>query len=212
MTALFPISLDLADRPVLVAGGGKVALRKVKLLLEARARVTVVSPRFGPDLHKLEGVELRRRAFRPSDLEGCTLAIAATDRPEVNEQICREARRRGVLVNVVDRPELCDFHVPASVRRGRLCLAISTGGASPSLARRLRRQFEQQLPAACEQFVELLADVRKLAMSRVHRERDRRKLFEELASPRMLRVLEEEGPQAARAAMLAKLERAAGSQ
>jgi precorrin-2 dehydrogenase/sirohydrochlorin ferrochelatase len=206
LATLFPISLDLHGKRVTVIGGGEVALRKVELLLGAGAAVTVVSPEVCPQLAALGGIELRQRPFRPDDLGGCRLAIAATDQPDVNLEVCREARERGVLVNVVDQPELCDFHVPASIRRGRLCVAISTGGASPALAQRLRRELEAQFPSDYAQFASLLGEMRREIIARVQNENARRELFVQLASDDLFRLLKASGEAAARAEMLKRID------
>ena len=125
----------------MVVGGGEVANRKVKKLLQARAKVVVVSPEVEPELASM-AVEVRRRPYRAGDLEGAFLAFAATDRREVNAAVAREARERGIPVNVADRPVEGDFALPSTLRRGRLQVAVSTGGASPALARRIRQELE----------------------------------------------------------------------
>ena len=206
MATLFPIHLNLEGQRVLVVGGGQVALRKVELLLDAGARITVVSPQICPDLDSIEGLDVRRRPFEPDDLDGCMIAIAATDDAEVNRKIVREAHKRRVLVNVVDQPELCDFYVPASIRRRRLCVAISTGGASPSLARRLRRELERQFPAEYGQFLDLLAEMRQTVLDRIDSEDARREVFAQISSEAMFSVLQQRGSAGAREAMLEKIE------
>jgi siroheme synthase-like protein len=140
----YPIFLDLAGKPVLVAGAGKVALRKTKGLLEAGARVTVVAPRAGREFAALD-VTLHRRAFRPADLRGAVLAFAATDDRRVNHAVMLAARRRGIPVNVADSRDECSFIVPARITRGNLQIAISTGGESPRTAAALRRKIEENL-------------------------------------------------------------------
>jgi siroheme synthase-like protein len=140
----YPVFLDLAGRPTLVAGAGKVALRKVKGLLEAGARVTVVSPEALPEFERL-GVRLLKRRFRRSDLNGIALAFAATNDRKANRAVALEAARRGIPVNVADCPEECDFLVPARVRSGDVQIAVSTGGRSPRLAAELRRKLESIL-------------------------------------------------------------------
>jgi siroheme synthase-like protein len=137
-----PIHLALGERVCLVAGGGEVALQKARVLREAGGRVRVVAPEILPELAALEGVETVWREFVPEDLEGAALAVAATDRTGLNHRIAHLARRRGVPVNVVDDPKHCDFLFPSILRRGALTLAVSTGGASPSLARLIREGLE----------------------------------------------------------------------
>ncbi|MCC6860204.1 MAG: bifunctional precorrin-2 dehydrogenase/sirohydrochlorin ferrochelatase [Bryobacterales bacterium] len=142
--AYYPLFLDLRERPVLVAGAGKVALRKTRGLLEAGARVTVVAPAWAPEFEKLP-VRLLRRRFRKSDLEGALLAFAATGDRRVNRALALEAKRRGILVNVADSAPECDFLVPARIRKDNLQIAISTGGTEPRIAAALRRKIEERL-------------------------------------------------------------------
>jgi precorrin-2 dehydrogenase/sirohydrochlorin ferrochelatase len=138
---LYPIFLDLSGRRCVVVGGGEVANRKARKLLQARAEVVVISPEVGPELESV-AAEVHRRPYEEGDLEGAHLAFAATDSREANAAVAREAVRRGVPVNVADRPSEGDFAVPATLRRGRLQLAVSTGGASPTLARRIKGELE----------------------------------------------------------------------
>ena len=139
----FPAFLDLSGKSVIIFGGGEVALRKARSLIAARAKVTVVAPESHPALKRFKGVRLISRGYRPGDLARQFLAVAATDDPKVQQAIRREATRRRVLLNVADCPKLCDFIYPAVVRRGDFCIAISTGGASPILARRVRERLEK---------------------------------------------------------------------
>lgn len=163
MTAYYPVCLDLRGRPCVVIGGGSVAARKVEGLLECGARVTVVAPALAPALQTLldQGrIEARLRPYADGDLAGAALAIAATDERDVNARVADEARARGVWLNAADDPERCDFILPAVIRRGDLQIAISTGGRSPALARRLREDLERLLPAEYADLLPLLADVR----------------------------------------------------
>jgi len=139
---LYPIFLDLSGRRCVVVGGGEVAGRKARKLLQARARVVVISPEMGAELESV-AVEVHRRPYREGDLEGAYLAFAATDSREVNAAVAREARERGIPVNVADRPSDGDFALPSTLRRGALQVAVSTGGASPTLARRIRDELEE---------------------------------------------------------------------
>jgi precorrin-2 dehydrogenase / sirohydrochlorin ferrochelatase len=125
-----------------VVGGGAVATRKVGKLLQAGADVVVISPEVLPDLAGMD-VEILHRTYEYGDLEGANLAFTATDSREVNAAVALEARERGVPVNVADRPWEGDFAVPSTLRRGGLQVAVSTGGASPSLARRIRGELEE---------------------------------------------------------------------
>jgi uroporphyrin-III C-methyltransferase/precorrin-2 dehydrogenase/sirohydrochlorin ferrochelatase len=146
----FPAFLDLTKRPCLVVGGGAAAARKVRLLLKAGAVVRVVALRVGPDLTVLAErgeLSLVRRGFVAGDVRGCAVVHAATGLAEVDGRVAEAANRAGVPVNVVDRAELSSFIVPAIVDRGLVVVGISTGGAAPVLARRVRAQIEALLPA-----------------------------------------------------------------
>lgn len=142
---LFPLFLKLRGRICLVVGAGKISEGKIVGLLEAGAHVRVVAPSATDRIlqwHKAKKIRLQKRAFRTSDLNGIVLVVAATNSPEVHDEIYRHAQARRVLCNIVDVPALCDFYYPAVVRRGKLQVAISTEGASPSLARRLREELD----------------------------------------------------------------------
>jgi len=140
----YPIFLDLQDRPVLVVGGGLVALRKTKGLVEAGARVTVVSPEFQPEFERLL-VRLVRRKFRAKDISECSLVFAATNDRLVNHRVGIVAKGKSVFANIADSPEECDFLVPARLQHGHVQIAISTGGENPRLAADLRKRLERQL-------------------------------------------------------------------
>ena len=125
----------------MVVGGGEVASRKVRKLLQSGAVVVVISPEVRPELIHAD-VEVRQRPYRHGDLEGARLAFTATDSREVNAAVAREAGERGILINVADRPSEGDFALPSTLRRGGLQVAVSTGGASPTLAKRIRGELE----------------------------------------------------------------------
>jgi len=168
-TPYYPVYLDLRDRPVVVIGGGTVALGKVKGLLEAGARVTVVSPELHPELAALarDGrVRHLPREYRPGDLEGYVLAFVATDDRAVNAQVAREGKERRVWVNAVDDPPNCDFIMPAVVRKGNITIAISTGGGSPAAARKLREELERLLGDEYALMLEVASEVRQELRSR----------------------------------------------
>jgi len=139
--------LDLAGRLVLLVGGGAVAARKLASLLEAGARVRLVAPELAPETEAQahgQGVELLRRGFEPHDLDGAWLVVCATGDEALNRSVAAAANEARIFVNVVDVPPLCSFIVPAVLRRGELTVALSTGGASPAAARRLRQSLDQQ--------------------------------------------------------------------
>ncbi len=145
MPDYFAAFLDLRGRRCLVVGGGEIGERKARALLLSGAEVTVVSPAMTRGLAALAAlgrIADRRRTFRRSDLRNCALVVVATGDQGVDDAVAAMARRARVLVNVVDRPEQCDFILPSVLRRGELQIAVSTGGRSPSLAREIRRRLE----------------------------------------------------------------------
>jgi len=140
----YPVFLDLKDRPVLVVGAGKVALRKTRGLLEAGARVTVVAPEREPEFDSLS-VRIVARRFRATDLAGVVLVFAATDDRLTNHRIGIAAKGRGIFANIADSRDECSFVVPARVSRGIVQLAVSTGGENPRLSAELRKKLEDLL-------------------------------------------------------------------
>lgn len=140
----YPIFLDLQGRPVLVAGAGKVALRKTRRLVRAGAQVTVVAPEWEPEFAKLP-VRLVPRRFQESDLRGMALAFAATNDRQVNRRIGAASRRRRILANIADCAEECAFVVPALLERGMVQIAVATGGRNPRLSAELRRNLDSVL-------------------------------------------------------------------
>ncbi len=182
MIIYYPVFLDLRGRSCVVIGGGAVALRKTNDLRACGAKLSVVSPRVVAGLKKLAGrraIRWRKGTFRPSDLAGADLAVAATDNASVNERAAREARRRRIWINVVDQPALCSFIVPAVVRRGKLTLAVSTAGVSPALAKWIREDLARRYGPEWKQALAGMEQWRGKVRSRVGGVRQRKKLFEE---------------------------------
>lgn len=210
--SMYPVCLDLRGRLCVVAGGGAVAERKARGLLAAGARVRVVARSAGAGLARLGragAVTLRAKGFVASDLRGAFLCMAATDDPGVNRRIAATARARGVFVNVADSPALCDFFLPAVVARGALQIAISTGGCSPALARRLRGEIGKRYGAEYGALLGLAAGARAGVLGRVPPGR-RAAVFRRLTGPAVLRALRGGGAAAARREM-ARILRAAGA-
>lgn len=185
MARLFPMFVKLHNRPVLVVGAGKVGEQKIRGLLDTAARVRVIALHANAAVHEWAEagqIMLEERAFSPTDLEGIFLVIVATASHEVNESVFVEAKARGVLCNVVDVPEQCDFFYPAVVQRGDLQIAISTAGQSPSLAQKLRQQLERQFGPGYEEWVARLGETRREVLgSHLSAER-KRWLLQTLAS------------------------------
>jgi precorrin-2 dehydrogenase/sirohydrochlorin ferrochelatase len=177
--------VKLDGRRCLVVGAGTVAESKIESLLAAEASVHVVAPAATPRIREWarEGrIEWSARKYVPGDLGGIFLVIAATGLPTLHEDIYAEARSRGVLCNAVDEPQRCDFYFPAVVRRGELQIAISTGGLSPALAQRLRKELEQQFGPEWEEWVAQLGRTRDELKSIPMPPEQRKRLLHQYAS------------------------------
>ncbi|MCY3687368.1 MAG: siroheme synthase CysG [Gammaproteobacteria bacterium] len=165
-----PVFLNVRSVRCLVAGGGEVAFRKARLLARAQAELHIVAPHAGDRMLELlqeHGGRLDRREIREEDFEGAQLAIAATDDPEVNENVSRWARERGIPVNVVDQPALCTFYMPAIVDRSPVVVAISSSGTSPVLTRSLKEMNEVMMPARIDRLAHLLGSMRGEVKDRI---------------------------------------------
>ena len=208
----YPVTLVDLEQGAVVIGGGDVATRKVQGLLNAGARVTIIAPQLTRELEDLardQRIAALRRAYQVGDLRDARVVIAATDDPQVNQAVYDEARARGTLVNVADDPAHCTFHVPAIVRRGQIAIAISTGGASPALAKHLRAEIEKTISAEYELLARLLAELRPRVQARVPRER-REALWHELIDA-TLPLLQAGDERAAREAIQALTQKAEGN-
>jgi precorrin-2 dehydrogenase/sirohydrochlorin ferrochelatase len=191
----YPINLvGLADKRCVVVGGGEIAQRKVKSLLEAGAeRVVVISPRLTQRLRALlqaKRIEHRPRGYRQGDLEGAFVVIAATGDPDVNRDVWQEAQKRSLLINVVDDPQRCNFFVPSVVRRGDLTISICTGGQDPALSARLRQELEPRFGREYAAFLEIAGALR----DRVGRElsgRARLRFWQALTDSELLALLKQ---------------------
>jgi precorrin-2 dehydrogenase/sirohydrochlorin ferrochelatase len=183
--SLFPMFLKLEGRSCLVIGADSIAQSKIRSLLVAGATVRVVAPRASAAIQEWANagvVAWEARSFEVTDLDGAFLVVAATSSSAVNETIFWEAQRRNILCNVVDDPAHCDFYYPAVVRRGELQFAISTGGHSPALAQRLRRELEGQFGAEYAGWLDELGKARQQLFANGAEPDQRRHLLHELAS------------------------------
>ncbi len=181
---LLPIFLKLDNRPGLLVGAGTVALEKIGSLLKTGVKLRVIAPKARPEVRQLaaEGkLEWLEREFQPSDLDGNFIVIAATDVPEVNATVYREAVARGIACNSVDDIPNCDFFFGSVVSRGELQIAISTAGKSPALAQRLRHEIDEQLPEDLGPWLAALGELRREVLSSHPRGEERRLLLHELA-------------------------------
>jgi precorrin-2 dehydrogenase/sirohydrochlorin ferrochelatase len=188
----YPVFLDLQEASCLVVGGGQVGERKVKTLLSCGAKVHLVSLNLTPSLEEevRQGrVRLLGPEFLPEHLEGMFLVIGATDDPEVNRRISLEARSRNLLCNIVDKPRECNFIVPSQVHRGDLVIAVSTGGRSPALAKKIRQDLEILFPDIYSIYVTLLGRVREYILEQGFTQAKNQKIFESLIESPILEGL-----------------------
>jgi precorrin-2 dehydrogenase len=185
-TPFYIACLKLTGRKCLVVGGGEIGLEKVEGLLACDGKVTLMAPHAVPELERLaaEGsIEWERREYGgPEDLEGVFIAIAATDDTDANIRVYEDAERRAMLVNIVDVPPLCNFILPAIVRTGPLAIAISTAGASPALAKRIKREIADTYGEPYARLAELLNEVRGWAKGTLPTYQDRKVFFESIVN------------------------------
>jgi precorrin-2 dehydrogenase/sirohydrochlorin ferrochelatase len=179
----YPVNLDIKNRDCLVVGGGAVGTRKVNTLLECGARVTVVSP--GPtsrlkNLATAGSIVLKERPYRSHDINSMFLVIGATDDEGLNRQISRDAESANTLCNIADRPEVCNFILPAIISRGDLMITISTSGKSPALAKKLRQQLESRFGEEYADFLRLMGAIRGQLLSQAHEPEAHKDLFNQL--------------------------------
>ena len=179
----FPVFLDIKNKPCLVVGGGEVATRKVGMLRQAHAKVTVVSPELCASLQELADkgqIEFHRTRFIPEFLDEALLVIAATDDRAVNAEVSVAAKERRIPVNVVDSPDLCSFIMPSVIDRSPIVVAISSGGAAPVLARNLRARLETLIPSAYGRLGQLAGEFRAQVKKHFARPADRRIFWEKI--------------------------------
>ncbi len=167
---LYPVMLDLRDKPVTVIGGGGVAERKIRGLAETGALVRVIAPGVSGVIKKLAAefpgrIAIDEREYRPGDLDGAFIVFSASDDPEVSRRVHLEADGKNILINSGDDPGKCTFHVPSYFRKGGLLVAVSTGGASPAMSARLRRELEAHIPDDIGPVLEGLGRIRELLKS-----------------------------------------------
>ncbi len=193
--ALYPINLNISNKLCVVVGGGQVATRKVRSLIECGAKVVVVSPQVSQDLLQLVGKKKLtwvERGFQKGDLKSAILCIAATDNLEIQHAVKEEAKSSKILLNSIDDPDESDFHVPSKVRRGDLLLTVSTGGGSPALSKLLRKNIESQYGLEYELLVRLLHLVRKHITEDGQEANDHKVIFNKLVEEDLLTLLVQE--------------------
>ncbi len=179
----FPIQLDIRGRRCLVVGGGGVGTRKAKSLIACGGRVTVVSPTVTGELRDLavaDSLTLLQREYDRADLQGVFLVMGATDDEMLNRRIRTDAERLKILCNIADRPEQCDFILPAVVQRGDLVVTVSTSGRSPALAKKLRQDLQAQFGDEYTVFLDLMGAIRKRLLAEAHAPEEHKPIFERL--------------------------------
>ncbi len=189
----YPVFLDLKNVACLVVGGGQVGERKIKTLQSCAAEVFLVSRDLTPYLEEEVGqgrIELLAQDYQTRHLSGKFLVIVATDDPMLNARIGREARERGMLCNVVDKPQECNFILPSLVSRGDLTIAVSTAGKSPALAKRIRQDLEKEFREIYGPYLELLGQIRNEILSRQMSQSENQKIFQALVEAPVLSWLE----------------------
>ncbi len=190
----YPVCLDISNERCVVVGGGEVAERKVIGLLECGAKVVLVARALTPALRAMRDagkIEQASDDYKEEYLEGAFLVIGATDRADVNEKVSQDARERGILVNIVDVPARCNFIVPSVFRRGDLLVAVSTGGKSPALARRLREEIEERYGPEYSTLLTIMGDLRGRIIARGASSAENRVLFESVLDSDILRYIRE---------------------
>ncbi|MDA3897950.1 MAG: bifunctional precorrin-2 dehydrogenase/sirohydrochlorin ferrochelatase [Desulfobacteraceae bacterium] len=194
----YPVNLDIKEKQCLVVGGGSVASRKAKTLMECEAIVTVVSPEFSEALKSLEltsTITLIPRPYQTSDLDKKFLVIGATNDEKLNRRINADAEHRNMLCNIADVPDICNFILPAIIRRGDFCLAVSTSGKSPAFAKKLRKDLEKTFGDEYALFLSLMGEIRKKLLAEEHAPEAHKPIFEKLIShnlPEMIKNNEKE--------------------
>ncbi len=176
----YPVFLDLEDRLCVVVGGGSVAFRKVESLLANGAIVRVVAPEISRSIMRLQGLEIRKKQYNKSDLKGAFLVFAATDDENTNRAVSMDALKLDVFCNVVDTPSLCTFIVPSVVEKGPIKIAISTGGVSPALSKKLREELTVAIGNEYEILARILGRIRPIVVSQNGGTEAHKRVFETL--------------------------------
>ncbi len=188
----YPIFLDIKNKPCIVIGGGQVAERKVLSLLDAGAKVCVISPEITPTIKKLfqkKKAKLIQRHYKSGDLKNSFLAYSATNNNAVNRKVFNEAKKQGILLNIVDVPELCNFIVPSVVERGDLLVAISTSGNTPAMAKKIRQKLEKEFGREYAIFLKIMGFIRNSLLKKGMESDKNRRIFEGLVDSRLIALI-----------------------
>jgi precorrin-2 dehydrogenase/sirohydrochlorin ferrochelatase len=192
MKKYYPVSLDMTDKRCVIIGGGAVAERKAERLIECNAQVVVVSRSLTPvleDRKKADTIEHIDADYEKKTLRGAFMVIGATDRDDVNAQVSRDALSLGMLVNIVDDPERCNFILPSLLQQGDLSIAISTGGKSPALARKIREELQQQYGPEYKSLLTIMGSLRKKVLAQGHASEANKTIFEALVRSDILQAI-----------------------
>ena len=179
----YPLLLDIAQKPCIVLGGGKVAERKAKMLLRFDAKVKLISPEVTNTLRLLAQkgkIDIVRRQYRTTDLRNVSLVFAATDDEKTNNKIRDDARRRNIPVNVVDNPDLCGFIVPSIIKKGPIVIAISTSGVLPLLSKKLRKEIDAVVTKDYIRYADTIGKFRKYIINHIEDKKVRRDIMKRI--------------------------------
>ena len=201
MPKYYPLYLNIESGKSVVVGGGEVAYRKACGLKEAGSNVIVISPEFCDHFLKPDNLTLIKRKYAKGDIDGATIVIASTNDKETNKQVYTDASVRNIPVNIVDQPDLCSFIVPSVIRRGDLCISISTGGTGPALAKSIRLTLEEHFGPEYTDYTELLSSMRQVVLSTIIDGAKRRKILKRFADNEFIDMVKNNGKQAAENAM-----------
>jgi precorrin-2 dehydrogenase/sirohydrochlorin ferrochelatase len=194
MKKYYPVSLDMTDKRCVIIGGGAVAERKAERLIECGAQVTIVSRALTPlleDKKKVNAFEHIDTDYEKQTLRGAFMVIGATDRDDVNAQVSQDARSLGMLVNIVDDPDRCNFILPSLVQQGDLSIAVSTGGKSPALARKIKEDLLQQFGPEYEILLSIMGSLRKKILAQGNASEANKAVFEALVHSDMMQAIRE---------------------
>ena len=189
----YPVFMNIKDKDCLVVGGGSVGARKASTLEKCGAKVKLISSLFSPECEDLKttSIEMEKKEYENNDITGMFFIFAATDNADLNKEIQKDAAKLDILCNIADSPDRSDFILPSIVDRGDLILAISTSGASPAMAKKIRQELEQKFGPEYELFLILMGNIRKKLLSAGHAPEDHKKIFNTLINKGILDLIKE---------------------
>lgn len=189
----YPINLDIKNKNCLVVGGGSVGARKTSTLIKCGAATTVISPEFIPEFENIQrrGATLLKKKYSDNDLEKMFLVIGATDNPELNQKISRQAKEKGILCNIADLPDKSDFILPSIIDRDDLLITISTSGKSPALAKKIRMELDQEFGDEYTAFIILMGRIRNKLLSQNHDPDEHKKIFKNLVNSELIHTIKD---------------------